>query len=171
MIAPRLRRIFVSLLLCVLLLVTACAPQQQPSRFDRAQQESTQQKSGQAVAKEATQGSEFNQFFPAPSEGYERVYTQEKRGFAQAKLKKGGEVVAMLSIADTKSLPNAAAKYQQATKQIGGYPAVEQGNTATGVLVADRYQVKIQSRDPSFTASDREAWLQRFDLEGLARLQ
>jgi hypothetical protein len=170
MIAPRLRRIFASLLLCVLLLVTACASPP-PSRFEQAQQESTQQKSGQAVAKEATQGSEFNQFFPAPSEGYERVYTQEKRGFAQAKLKRGGEVVAMLSIADTKSLPNAAAKYQQATKQIGGYPAVEQGSTATGVLVADRYQVKIQSRDASFSASDREAWLQRFDLNGLAQLQ
>lgn len=170
MIAPRLRRIFASLLLCVLLLVTACASPP-PSRFEQAQQESTQQKSGQAVAKEATQGSEFNQFFPAPSEGYERVYTQEKRGFAQAKLKKGGEVVAMLSIADTKSLPNAAAKYQQATKQIGGYPAVEQGSTATGVLVGDRYQVKIQSRAPSFTVSDRETWLQKFDLEGLARLQ
>lgn len=170
MIAPRLRRNFVSLLLCVLLLVTACAPQSS-SRFEQAQQESTQQKSGQAVAKEATQGSAFNQFFPAPSQGYERVYTQEKKGFAQAKLKKGGEEMAVLSIADTRSLPNAAAKYQQATKQIGGYPAVEQGNTATGVLVSDRYQVKVQSRNPSFTASDREAWLQRFDLEGLAQLQ
>jgi len=41
----------------------------------------------EAVAKEATQGSNFNRFFPAASDGFERVYTQEKKGFAEAKEK------------------------------------------------------------------------------------
>ena len=170
MIFRNTRRILATLLLSMLLLVTACATQA-PSRFDQVQQESSQQRSGQAVAKDATQGSSFNKFFPSASNGFERVYTQEKKGFAEAKLKKSGKDVAMLSISDTSSTPSAAAKYQNTTKKIGGYPAVEIGNTQTGVLVSDRYQVKVISRDPSFTVSDREAWVEKFNLNGLAQLQ
>jgi hypothetical protein len=170
MIMPRLRKILAPLFLSLLLLVTACA-KEAPSRFEQAQQESSQQKSGQAVVKDATQGAEFNKFLPKAGNGYERVFTQEKKGFAEAKLKKDGKDVAMLSISDTKSTPTAAAKFQQSTTKIAGYPALEIGNTQTAVLVNDRYQVKVLSRDPSFTASDRQAWLQKFDLRGLAQLQ
>ncbi len=166
----RLRKILAPLLLSVLLLITSCA-KEPPSRFEQAQQQSSQQKSGQAVVKDATQGANFNKFFPSAGSGYERVYTQEKKGFAEAKLKKDGKDVAMLSISDTKSTPSAATKYQQSTKKIGGYPALEIGTTQTGVLVNNRYQVKVLSRDPSFTPRDREAWLQKFDLNGLSRLQ
>ena len=166
------RRVLAALLLSMLLLVTACGTTAQaPSRFDQAQQESSQQRSGQAVAKNATQGSEFNKFFPAAGGGYDRVYTQEKKGFAEAKLKQGGKDVALLSISDTASLPTAATKFQNSTKKIAGYPAVEIGNTQTAVLVGDRYQVKVLSRDQSFTQSDRQAWLEKFNLNGLARLQ
>ena len=35
----------------------------------------------------------------------------------------------------------------------------------------DRYQVKVLSRDPAFTKEDRVAWLQKFDLKGLAQLK
>jgi hypothetical protein len=167
MIMPRLRKILAPLLLSILLLVTSCA-NKTPSRFDQAQQQSSQQKSGQAVVKDATQGSNFNKFFPKPSNGYERVYTQEKKGFAQAKLKKEGKDVATLSISDIKSTPAAAAKYQQSTKKIAGYPVATLGNSQTSVLVNNRYQVTIRSIDPSF---NRETWLQKFDLNGLARLQ
>ncbi len=170
MVLRNARRVLAALLLSMLLLVTACATQA-PSRFDQAQQESSQQRSGQAVAKDATQGSQFNRYFPQASNGFDRVYTQEKKGFAEAKLKKDGQDVAMLSISDTINLPTAAAKYQNSTKKIAGYPAVEIGKTQTAVLVGDRYQVKVLSRDPSFTASDREAWLQRFNLDSLAKLQ
>ncbi len=170
MVLRNARRVLAALLLSMLLLVTACATQA-PSRFDQAQQESSQQRSGQAVAKDATQGSQFNRYFPQASNGFDRVYTQEKKGFAEAKLKRDGQDVAMLSISDTINLPTAAAKYQNSTKKIAGYPAVEIGKTQTAVLVGDRYQVKVLSRDPSFTASDREAWLQRFNLDSLAKLQ
>ena len=170
MIMNRLRKILAPLLLCLLLFVTSCAAEP-PSRFDQAQQESSQQKSGQAVAKDATQGSSFNKFFPKAGNGYDFAYAQEKKGFAEGKLKKDGKDVALLSISDTSSTPAAVAKFQQSTKKIGGYPAVEVGNTQTAVLVNNRYQVKALSRDPSFTASDREAWLQKFNLNGLARLQ
>ncbi|MBF2017437.1 MAG: hypothetical protein IGS23_19965 [Rivularia sp. T60_A2020_040] len=167
---PRVHKILAALLLSIVLLTTACA-QQAPGRFDQVQQESTQQKKGQAVAKDATQGSEFNKFFPQASDGYQRVFTQEKKGFAEAKLKQDGKEVAVMAISDTISVPGAAAKFSNSTKQISGYPAVEVGNTQTAILVNDRYQVKVLSRSPSFTATDREAWLKKFNLSGLSRLK
>ncbi|MFN6572132.1 hypothetical protein [Dendronalium sp. ChiSLP03b] len=169
MVFTRGRRILAVLLLSVLLLTTACTPKT-PGRFDQVQKESSQQKRGQAVAKNATQGGEFNKFFPSPQAGYQRVYTQEKKGFAEAKLKKGGKDVALLSISDTTSTPSAAAKFSKSTKKIGGYPAVQVGNTQTAILVG-KYQVKALSRDSSFTASDRADWIEKFNLAGLAKLK
>ncbi|MCM1982531.1 hypothetical protein [Lyngbya confervoides] len=164
------QRLMAAMLLCVMLLITGCQ-QAPPSPYADVQAESTQRNAPKAIVKEATQGSQFNQFFPKPGEGYERVYTQEKKGFAEAKLKQSGKTLAMLSISDTVSLPTAAAKYAQSNQTIAGYPAVTLGNTQTSVLVGDRYQVKILSRDPSFTAADRQAWIQKFDLSGLGQLQ
>jgi hypothetical protein len=166
MIMSRLHKFLAPLLLSLLLLVTSCA-NKQPSRFDQAQQTSSQQKSGQAVVKDATQGSNFNKFFPKGDGGYQRIYTQEKKGFAQAKLKNKGKDIATLSISDIKSTPETAKKYQQSTKKIASYPAATVGNSQTSVLVNNRYQVTVRSTDPSF---DREAWLKKFDLDGLARL-
>jgi hypothetical protein len=163
------RRLLAGLLLSVLLLTTACAAKA-PSRFDEVQQESTKQKSGQAVAKKATQGSELNGFFPDSEDGYERVYTQEKKGFAEANLKKGGKVVAQLAISDTTSTPTVALKYANSTKKIDGYPAVELGKTQTSILVG-KYQVKVISKDPLFNASDRTDWIEKFDLDDLAKLK
>lgn len=167
MIFPKGRRILAALMLSLLLLVTACTATQTPGRFDQAQKESSQQRSGQAIAKTATQGGEFNKFFPKSSDGFQTVPAQEKKGFAEYKLKQDGKDVAMLSVSDTTSLPTAAAKFKTSTKKIAGYPAVEIGNQ-TAVLVSDRYQVKVLSRAPSFTASDRVAWLKKFNLKGLA---
>lgn len=166
---PRGRRILAAVLLSVLLLTTACSPKT-PGRFDQVQQESSRQKSGQAVAKDATQGSKLNQFFPAGGDGYQRVYTQEKKGFSAANLKKDGKVLAELSISDTTSIPGAAAKFANSTKQVGGYPSVKLGNTQTSVLVG-KYQVKVLSKSPTFTAADREAWIEKFNLDGLAKLK
>ena len=169
--AKSLRKLVTVGLLSILLFVTltACSPKP-TSRFDQAQQESTQ-RGVTAVAKKSEQGSSFNKFFPKAGEGYDRVYTQEKKGFAEAKLKKDGKDLAVMAISDTLNTPSAAAKFQQSTATIGGFPSVQQGSTGTAVLVADRYQVKVLSRDPSFTARDREAWLAKFDLKGLSRLK
>ncbi|MGK7876284.1 MAG: hypothetical protein AB4426_24205 [Xenococcaceae cyanobacterium] len=167
----RLRKFLAILLLATLLLVTSCTSQP-TSRFDQAQQESTQAGSrNQAVSKEAVAGGRFNQFFPSAGGGYQRVYTQEKKGSAQAKLKKNGKEVAVLTISDTISNPKAMDKFKESRETIGGYPTVEQGSKGTAVLVGDRFQVKVLSRDPSFTQSDRKAWLAKFDLNGLARLK
>ncbi|MEG4394365.1 hypothetical protein [Microcoleus sp. BROC3] len=176
---PPARRILAPFLISILLLVTACGQTPAPSRWDKAQQESTQ-KPGQAqqttaqnqnLPKKAVAGGKLNKYFPSSGGGFDRVFAQEKSGFAEAKLNKGGKNVAMLSINDIAGNPSAGAKFKQSTKQIGGYPAVSQGANITAVLVANRYQVKVQSRDPSFTASDREAWLSKFNLGGLASVK
>ncbi|MDY6940980.1 MAG: hypothetical protein SWY16_25400 [Cyanobacteriota bacterium] len=159
------RRTLAVVLLSAMLLVTGCstttAPPASPS----------QSAPSASVSAEVLAGGEFNKFFPSPSGEFARVYTQEKEGFAEAKLQRDGNEVAMLAISDTIRTPAAAQKYEQSSKSIGGYPAVTVGNTQTAVLVGDRFQVKAISRDPSFTEADREAWLQKFDLGGLARLQ
>ncbi len=146
----------------------ACSPQP-PSQFEQAQQESTQ-RGAQAVTKESNKGGEFNAFFPTAEGEYERIFTQEKQGFAQIKLKQNGEEMAVMAISDLTNNPSAADKFQASTAEIAGFPSVSQGKNGTVLLVGDRYQVKVMSRSPEFTAVDREAWLQKFDLSGLAAL-
>lgn len=159
----------ISMTLVFLLFLTACSST--PSKYDQVQQETTGSKAPVAVDKQAEKGGTFNQFFPTPESGYEIVPSQEKKGFAEYKLKQDGNTVAMLVISDTISLPAAAAKYDSATDTVAGYPAVQVGNTATSILVNGRYQVKVLSRDDAFSPEDRAAWLQKFDLQGLSQLE
>ncbi|MBE9042210.1 hypothetical protein IQ235_15635 [Oscillatoriales cyanobacterium LEGE 11467] len=159
------RRTLAALLLSAVLLVTGCSTTTAPPASSSSSAPS------ETVSTQVLPGSEFNKFFPSASGEFDRVYTQEKEGFAEAKLKQNGNDVAMLAISDTASTPAAVQKYQQSRKSIAGYPAVEVGSTQTAILVAERFQVKAISRDSSFTGTDREAWLQKFDLNGLARLQ
>lgn len=163
------QRSLLTLLLTVVLLITGCQQAQAPDRFAQAQQDSTK-RGVTAVAKDATQGSQFNKYFPKPGAGYERVYTQEKKGFSEAALKRDGKELAKLSISDTSSLPAAAAKYENTSQTIAGYPAITMGNTQTAVLVG-KYQVKVLSRDPNFSKAEREQWISKFDLKGLSRLK
>ena len=164
-----LRKFLAAVLLSGCLLLTSCATQA-PSRFDNAQQESTS-KGASAVVKDSQSGGSFNRYFPDSGSGYERVYSQEKQGFAQAKLKQDGQEIAILSISDTLNNSSATNKYQDSSKSIQGFPAIEQGKSGTAILVGDRYQVKIRSKDASFSASDREQWLGKFDLRGLSKLK
>lgn len=163
------RKGLLSVLLCFTLVMAGCQTKL-PSQFAQAQKESTARNAPPAVVKDATQGSEFNKFFPKAQAGYDRVYTQEKKGFAEAKLNKDGKNVAMLAVSDTKSLPAAASKYETATEKIAGYPAVDLGTTQTGVLVG-HYQVKVISKAPEFDRTDRVTWIQKFDLNGLSKLK
>lgn len=159
----------IPLMLGLLLMVNACASA--PSRYDQVQQDTTGFGAPSAVDRKAEQGGTFNQFFPDSQAGYQVIPYQEKKGFAEYKLQRGDQTLAMLSINDTISLPAAAEKYNDATDTIAGFPAVNQGATATGLLVNGRYQVKVLSRDPAFTEANRVEWLQKFDLQGLAQLK
>jgi hypothetical protein len=163
------QKFFTAFLLATLLLFAGCTSQT-VSRYEGAQKASTA-KGVSAVVKESTTGGSFNKFFPSASGDFKRVYTQEKKGFAEAKLEKDGKEVAVMAISDTANNVSATQKFKQSSKTISGYPAVNQGSTGTAVLVGDRYQVKVLSRDPSFTESDRATWLSKFDLKGLSRLE
>lgn len=163
-----LRRMFrplTALALVFLILTTACSTAPQTSRWDAAQTAPPPTATADVLA-----GEQFNPFFPPDGNGYERVYVQEKSGFAEAKLKQDGKDLAMLSVSDTAANPAAVEKYRSSSRAIAGYPAVDIGSQATALLVGDRLQVKVQSRDDSFTPSDREAWLTKFDLDGLNSL-
>lgn len=170
MISDRWLRVFAPLVLSLLLLVSGCTPKQ-TSRYSDIQKETSRRGAPTAVVKTAEQGATFNRFFPGSTGGYEVVPAQEKKGFAEYKINQDGKTVAMLSVSDTLSLPTAAAKYKTSTEKVAGYPSVDQGTTATGILINDRYQVKVLSRNSSFTRDDRVAWLQKFDLKGLAKLE
>ena len=163
-----LRKFLTVFFLASCLLLTSCQ-QETPSRFDAAQQESTS-KGATAVVDDATRGGSLNRYFPDSGDGYQRVYSQEKKGFAEAKLNRDGKEVAILAISDVLNNPSAVNKFQNSTSQIQGYPVVNQGSTATAVLVGDRYQVKVRSKDASFTESDRQKWLGKFNLRGLTKL-
>ena len=163
-----LRKFLTVFFLASCLLLTSCQ-QETPSRFDAAQQESTS-KGATAVVDDATSGGSFNRYFPDSGDGYQRVYSQDKKGFAQAKLNRDGKEVAILAISDVSNNPSTVNKFQSSTNQIQGYPVVNQGSTGTAVLVGDRYQVKIRSKDASFSESDRQKWLGKFNLRGLSKL-
>lgn len=166
MIFLRSRQVLAAAMLSAVMLISSCGSSE-PSRYEQTQQETSQ--NAPAVAQDATQGSSFNKFFPRSVSGYEVVPSQEKQGFAEYKVNQGGKTVAMLAINDTTGT-GAADKFQNSGMTIAGYPAVEQGQNATAILVGDRYQVKVLSRDAAFTKEDRAAWIQEFDLEGLANL-
>lgn len=158
-------RFAVAVSLGLVCLTVACGGDQTESRWDQAQTAPAVEKTGDVLA-----GGQFNRYFPPEGNGYKRVFTQEKAGFAEAKLQKGGKDLALLSVNDTAANPGATDKYRNSRQRIGGYPAAEIGNTATAVLVGDRIQVKVLSRDAGFTAAERQAWLQKFDLTGLEGL-
>jgi hypothetical protein len=162
------RRMLSALLLTAALFVTSCQGVTPAGNTSDRVARSTPQP---AVSAQAIPAGQFNKFFPQSANGFERVYSQEKPGTAEAKLQREGKEVALLSIFDTISNPDATTKFKGSPKTIAGYPAQQIGNSQTALLVADRFQVKAISRDPSFTATDRETWLQKFNLSGLAQLK
>ena len=171
MIVSNWRKALLPLLLSVVLLFSACSSKE-PSKYAAIQKETSGRNAPAAVAKNAEAGGEFNKFFPQGAAGYSRVFSQEKKGFAEAKLNKDGKNVAVLSINDTISLPMAAKKYEKSISKLNNYPLLDEPvSKSTGVLVNNRYQVKVASRDPSFTPEDRQLWLQKFNLGGLSTLK
>lgn len=116
-------------------------------------------------------GTAFNRLFPEPEDGDQLVFTQEKRGFSEARLKHDGQVKALLAISDVTTAPEARKKFETSQSQLQGWPLVEQGPQATALLVADRFQVKVIGQGDGLEAEQRQALIGRFNLRGLAALQ
>jgi hypothetical protein len=168
-----LRTATLALFLSLTLVLTGCATKAPapPSTTSSTISTPSEIKPTDAVSDAALSGSNFNAFFPESQAGFERVYTQEKDGFVEAKLKQDGVEVAKLAISDTISTPAAAQKFANVTETIAGYPSMTIGSKQTALLVNDRFQVKVISVADSFTADDRNLWLQKFDLNGLSELR
>jgi hypothetical protein len=115
-------------------------------------------------------GTALNRLFPAPQVGEKLVFTQEKRGFSQARLKQGDEVRALLSISDVTSSPASRAKFSGSGSTLGGWPLVEQGDQSSALLVADRFQVKVIGQGAGLSPDERHELLGAFNLQALAAL-
>jgi hypothetical protein len=146
-----------------LVLSAAACGEKEPSRWDTAAT-ATATAAGPKVA-----GSKLNAFFPADgTDGYSRVFTQEKDGFVEAKLKKEGQDVATVSISDASSDEAAKGKFAGATEKVGDHPLVTVGKNQSAVLVNGKMQIKVSSQ--TLDADARKALLGKFDLAGLAKL-
>jgi hypothetical protein len=119
---------------------------------------------------ELVNGTAFNRLFPSPELGQQLVFTQEKRGFSEARLKQGDAALALLAISDTTSAPEARSKFSGSDAAIQGWPLVEQGAQASALLVADRFQVKVIGQGEGLDPQQRHELLGAFNLKGLAAL-
>ena len=152
-------------------LLVGCGEDPDYDRWEDAQEQSS---ADGAVAVQnagtATDAGEFNTFFPEQYGDFDMVPRQETGGTAIWDVKKDEEVMVTLSVTDLATNPRALKKYEDPEFEIDGHPAVTQGSKTTAILVNDRYQVKASSKSDAFTAEDRKAWLEKFDLAGLAAL-
>jgi hypothetical protein len=153
--------------LALLLVLSAC--REEESRWDAVQEATEGQTT--ATADAAIDGAVFNQFFPRQGEGFDIVFKQEKEGFAQASLQQDDKELAVFSIFDTTSNPDARTKYASSTEKIAGFPVVTEEAKSLSALVGDRFQVQVRSVDAGFGESDRRAWLEKFDLTGLSEIE
>ena len=126
---------------------------------------------GNIAPREVVNGTLFNRLFPKPQTGEQLVFTQEKRGFSQARLKQGAEVRALLSISDVASSPASRNKFIHTEERLQSWPLVDQGSQASALLVADRFQVKVIGQGSGLDAQQRHELLGAFDLAALAALK
>tara|TARA_R110002096_G_scaffold203718_13_gene389079 strand:+ start:5509 stop:5940 length:432 start_codon:yes stop_codon:yes gene_type:complete len=113
-------------------------------------------------------GDKFNDIFPADRDGFTVTVTTEKKGFAQATLKKGEEEMATFAISDLNGDTEAIEKFKASTEQVSGYPIIPRGDSGTAALVGNRFQVQVRSLSGTISESDRKDWLFRFQLDDLA---
>jgi hypothetical protein len=163
------RRLAVPLAVTAALMI-ACSGSFNTSPYDDANRNK-----GPSTSKDALEGKEFNKFFPKAAAPFDLVPKQDKKGEALYELKKDGKPVAQLSITDILTMPQLwEEKYKDSKEKINGYP-VGVGGLAleTAVLVAERFQVKVltvPAARATFDKADREEWIKKFDLDGLAKL-
>jgi hypothetical protein len=161
--------VFVVVLILIgwVLYLTLGVKEQQPAKTEQSVPAPTHP----VHREEVTSGAKLDTVFP-PSEGdYKITFTQEKIGFAEADLSKGGVKLAALTVSDTEANPSARDKFNTSTKKIGEFPVAANGSQGTALLAGNRYQVQVRSLAPTFTEADREGWLQKFKLARLAEMK
>jgi hypothetical protein len=173
--APRARALALAVLVPLLALAGACKHDPPPSRWDDAAAAAASRAAAPPSAvsaapkPEIAAGGALNTFFPKDQDGATLTYSAEKTGYAEAKLRKDGKELGVLSISDVRNNPDAASKFSAAPDTSLGWPLVTQGKNQSAVLVAKRWQVKVSS--PALDERARKGWLAKFDLAGLANLK
>ncbi|MEO6420708.1 MAG: hypothetical protein ABIP39_14950 [Polyangiaceae bacterium] len=115
---------------------------------------------------EMKSGADLKAFFPPDGAlGTKRTFTQEKPGFAEAKVQQGGKDLAVLSITDALNDAGAKGKFANVPDKVGGAPYLSSGKTQSSTLVKNRYVLTIDS--PSFDEKRRKIWLAHFNVNGL----
>jgi hypothetical protein len=99
----------------------------------------------------------------------ERVDRPAKEGFAEAVYKKGKDDLATVTITDTAGVAAVRDDYKDVKETAAGFPLKTSGYTKSAVLVADRFQVQIQS--PRVKAPERKAWIEKMDLKALGAIK
>lgn len=119
---------------------------------------------------EVVNGTAFNRLFPQPGPGQTVVFSQEKRGFSEARLRQGDNTLALLAITDTITIPESRDKFRASSERLQSWPLLDQGARASALLVADRFQVKVLAQSDDLDAAERHRLISGFDLNGLAGL-
>ncbi len=144
------------------LALTGC--KKEPTRWDEAATATLPASTAPKI-----EGKKLNAFFPADgTDGLSRAFTQEKDGFVEAKLKRDGQDVAVVTISDTSGDEAAKSKFTGASDKLSGHPLVTVGKNQSAVLVHDKFQIKVSSQ--TLDADARKALLGKFDIDGLAKL-
>lgn len=148
----------------------ALACKKEPTRWDKAAEAPLPPKGAESAnAAPEKAGASFNKAFPVDGvDGYKRVFTQEKEGFAEAKLQKDGKDVATLAISDVANDAEAKSKFDKSTESFAGNPLVTVGKNQSALLVKNRYQVKVSS--PVLEPDARKDLLSKFNLAVLSAL-
>lgn len=117
-------------------------------------------------APEMKSGAELKAFFPVDGVlGTKRTFTQEKPGFAEAKVQQGGKDLAVLSITDALNDADAKGKFANAADKVNGAPVITVGKTQSAALVKNRYVLSVDS--PTFDVKRRKIWLAHFNVNAL----
>ena len=151
--------------LSVLLMAAGACREAKSTRWDEKAAEVKEGKVAPVDKSTVEKGASLNSFFPPEDHGLRRTFTQEKLGYAEAKLVREGKT-AQASISDTNNNPNARAKFDGASDRVKGHPLVTVGKRQSALLVNGRWQVKVSSSD--FDAAERKALLEAFDLAQLS---
>jgi hypothetical protein len=157
--------------LLILLVVLPACGKKAATQAPVAAQEQPTVLAAQPAAGAALPAGTLGPFFPQSGSGFTVEPVQEQAGYAEASLKMELTEVARLSIRDAAQDPATLAAFNNSAAQIGGYPMLGTGSGGTAILVANRFLVWVQAVAPDFAQTDREYWLQQFNLAGLAGLK
>lgn len=146
--------------------------QQQPTTVaeEEAQSPGAEEEKQLPVAVDSAESGKFDPFFPKPEDGYEIVFQPEKPGYAQASLQEGDKELAAFSIFDTENNPIVRARFERSEQKIGEHPVLSE-ESSLSALIAERYHVQVRSVAPDFGEAERQTWLEKFDLAGIAEME